>query len=280
MKPVLHLLGAGRAGSALLRLLHREGHEIGRVVARGLESAEASVAAIGAGTAGTEPAQAFGDESITLLGLPERALAPAAAELSRKLPPLRGAIALHLSGSVAAEVLAPLRGRGVEIGSIHPLASFADRASPPDSLEGTTFDVDGDARARAVARDLARELRGHVVELGADGKALFHAAASVASNAFVALFDLACRLAERAGASPLAARGAMTALVSSTLDNLARSGSPAALTGPIERGEIGVIERHLDAIARRAPQELELYLECARATLAVALRKGTLKPEQ
>src|SRR6185436_480279 len=149
-----------------------------------------------------DPASAFASGAITLIGLPESALAPAAERLAQTLPPLRDAIALHLSGSLPAEVLAPLRAKGVAISSLHPLASFADREQPPDSLDGTTFDVDGDPPARAAARELARTLHGHVVELGpelgADGKALIHAAACVASNSLVALFDLALRLAERA----------------------------------------------------------------------------------
>ena len=280
MRALLHLLGAGRAGTALLRLLAATGHPVGRLVARSGESARAAAAIAGAGTASTDPVAAFSDGAVTLLGLPESEIAPTAAALARSLPRLHDAIALHLSGSLDAEALAPLRARGVAVGSLHPLAAFADRARPPDTLAGTTFDVDGDPVARGVARELARSLRGHVVELGPDGKALFHAAACVVSNSFVALFDLACRLAERAGASPLAARGAMTSLAAGTIENLARSGSPAALTGPIERGEAAVIERHLEAIARRAPDDRARYLAFARATLEIAVRKGTLEPEQ
>jgi predicted short-subunit dehydrogenase-like oxidoreductase (DUF2520 family) len=280
MPPLLNLVGAGRAGTAILRLLARAGHPIGRLVARSDSSARTAVAVVGGGEPATDPLAAFGDGAVTLVGLPEREIAPFAERAGRLLPTLHGAIALHLSGSLPADVLAPLRARGVAVGSVHPLASFADRARPPEKLDGVTFDVDGDPPARAVARELARTLRGHVVELGPDGKALFHAAACVASNALVALLDLACRLAEAAGASPLAARGAMTTLADGTLENLARSGSPAALTGPIERGEVEVIERHLAAIARRSPKDLARYVVFARATLEIAASKGSLEPAQ
>jgi predicted short-subunit dehydrogenase-like oxidoreductase (DUF2520 family) len=279
-KPLLHLIGAGRAGIALVRLLHGAGHDVGCVASRTFESAQTAARAIGAGAPSTDAAAAFGDGAITLLGLPEHALAPVCEEVASRMPARLSAIALHLSGSLPAEVLSPLRARGVAVGSLHPIAAFADRGRPPDSLDGVSFDVDGDPGARAAAADLARELGGRVIELGPDGKALFHAAACVASNALVALLDLAFRLAELAGASPLAARGAMAALAQSTLENLARAGSPAALTGPIERGEAAVIERHLEAIARRAPEERARYVELARATLKIARRKGTLSPEQ
>jgi len=279
MRPI-HVAGAGRAATALARLLHRAGHPVGSVVARTVESARSAVQIVGAGVAASDPVRAFADGAITLIGVPESALAPLAAQLGRSLPPLRDAVALHLSGSLPAEVLAPLRARGAAVGSLHPLAAFAERGQPPGSLAGVTFDADGDGPAVAAARELVQTLGGRLIELDGEGKALFHAAATVASNAFVALFDLAVRLAERSGASPDGAREAMAALAASTLANLARLGSPAALTGPIERGEADVVERHLQALARRAPAELPRYVELARATLKVARRKGSLAQER
>jgi predicted short-subunit dehydrogenase-like oxidoreductase (DUF2520 family) len=275
----LHLFGAGRAGTALVRLLHLAGHPVGRIVARSDESARTAAAIVGAGSASTDPLAAFTNDAVTLIGLPESLLARVAAELAPRLPPLAGCVALHLSGVLPGETIAPLRAAGVSVGSLHPLASFAERPRPPATLERVTFDVDGDAAARVVARELAHELGAHVVELAPDGKALFHAAAVVASNGLVTLFDLACRLAERAGASPLAARGAMTMLAASTLENLGHVGSPAALTGPIERGEADVVERHLAALANH-PADRARYVELARAILEVAVRKQSLLPAQ
>ncbi len=276
MTRTIDLLGAGRAGAALLRLLVRRGARAGMVVAQSEASARSAVTVIGSGIATTDAGRAFSPGGVTLIGLPEHALAPVAEALARTLPECGGAIALHLAGSLSCEILAPLRTRGIAVGSMHPLAAFADRARPPESLAGTTFDLDGDAAARATAHALVADLGGSAIELGAGGKPLFHAAASVASNAFVALFDVALRLAEQSGAEPAAAARALEALARGTLDNLARVGSPAALTGPIERGEADVVARHLAAIGIAAPALLPAYRELARMIVDVAVRKGVL----
>jgi predicted short-subunit dehydrogenase-like oxidoreductase (DUF2520 family) len=271
----VHVVGAGRAGVGIARLLAQADVEIGCVFARSAAAASLAAKRIGDGSATTSMAEALTDFAVTLVAVPENALARVADELANG-PPRRESTALHVSGSLPGAVLAPLRRRGVAVGSMHPLASFADAERPPGSLRGVSFDVDGDPAARAVASELIRKLGARVLEVHEDGKALFHAAASLASNGFVALFDVAQQLAERSGAPAMAARVALTELARSTLENLGQLGAPHALTGPIERGQTEVVERHLAALRAAAPQLLDDYRTFARATLATALRKGTL----
>lgn len=275
MAPRVHVIGAGRAGVGIARLLAHSDVEIGCVFARSAAAATLAAKRIGDGLPVTAMAEALTDGALTLVAVPENALARVAAELAAG-PPRRDAIALHVSGSLPGAVLAPLRTRGVAVGSMHPLASFADAERPPESLRGVTFDVDGDPAARAAAGDLVRRLGGRVLELHEDGKPLFHAAAALASNGFVALFDVAQQMAERSGAPAMATRVALTELARSTVENVGQLGAPHALTGPIERGQVEIVERHLAALRAAAPELLEAYRVFARATLATALRKGTL----
>lgn len=281
MTAPLHLLGAGRAGRALARALHARGLPLGAIANRSASSSSAAARSIGAGTAATAR-DAFMPGAATLIGVPEGELAPLATALIEQLPDCAGAIALHLSGALPAEVLAPLRRRGIAIGSLHPLAAFAALDEAPRDFSGVTFDLDGDPPARAAARALVAALGGIALELGGDGhrdgKPLFHAAACTVSNAAVALFELAEQLAASAGAPPDVARAALVALARSTVDNLARLGAPAALTGPIERGEASIVAAHLAALARTAPELLPAYRDFARATLATARRGGRLAP--
>lgn len=279
MDPLVHVIGAGRAGVGVARLLARASVSIGFVVARAPAAAYAAAKRIGAGTPAIDPAETLTDGSITLLAVPDGAIATVAAALAEG-PPRQGAVALHVSGALAAGVLEPLRRRGVAIGSMHPLASFADRDRPPETLHGITCDLDGDPIARAAARELVRALGARAIELEEGGKPLFHAAASLASNALVALLDVAQQIAERGGAPPMAGRIALAELARTTLENVAHLGAPHALTGPIERGERETIELHLAALRAKAPELLADYATFARATLASALRKGSLDEAQ
>lgn len=273
MTRLLHLLGAGRAGTAVARLLAARGFKLGSVCCRSETSAQEACGLLGDGTPTTDALTCFTPGGLSLLALPERSVAPTAATCAARLSDCPGAVALHLSGALSAEVLAPLRSREVAVGSCHPLAVFAKREQPRSSLAGVTWDIDGDPAARDAARALVTVLGGNAIELAGDGKAIFHAAACTAANALVALFDVAQRLAQRGGATAEQARAALVALSRSTLDSLERGDAPAALTGPIERGEPAVIATQIAAIARSAPELLAGYRTFARATLETARRK-------
>jgi predicted short-subunit dehydrogenase-like oxidoreductase (DUF2520 family) len=279
MDLLVHVIGAGRAGIGVARLLAKASVPIGQVVTRAPAAAYAAVQRIGDGTPGIDATTTLTEGSITLLAVPDRAVAKVAASLADG-PLANGAVALHLSGALPGAALAPLRRRGVAVGSMHPLASFADRDRPPESLEGITFDLDGDLAARAAARDLVRRLGARAIEIGEGGKTLFHAAASLVSNGLVALFDVAQQIAERGGAPPMGGRIALAELARSTLENIAHLGAPHALTGPIERGEAETVASHLAALRSSAPDLLADYRTFARATLASALRKGSLDDAQ
>lgn len=53
-------------------------------------------------------------------------------------------------------------------------------------------------------------------------------------------------------------------------------GFPGCLTGPIARGDVATIRRHLDALRKYAPDLLLLYKELGRFTVPIGQEKGTL----
>jgi predicted short-subunit dehydrogenase-like oxidoreductase (DUF2520 family) len=273
---LLHLIGAGRTGSALGAAFARSGHPIGAVVARSAASAAEAVRRIGSGEPTIDPCRALRAGDRTLIALPEAAIAPTVAALATTRLRLDGAIVLHVAGSLDCEVLAPLRATGASVGTLHPCAAFPDRVAPP--LAGVTFDLDGDAPAIAVARELVDRIGGHALELPRGGKPLFHAAACLSANSLTALLEPAIRMAQAAGASEPQARAAMTALARSAVDAVAKRGAIQALTGPIERGEHDVIAAHVAALDRLAPELASTYRQLARLTLATARRRDGRDP--
>ncbi len=165
----------------------------------------------------------------------------------------------------------------VRAGSLHPLQSFptvADDAAAAARVAGTHWFHEGggfDEAAKIVA-----VWRGTLNRIAPGKKALYHAAAAALSNHAVALFDSAVALFEAAGVPRDQAQTPLAALLVGTAANLASVGSPAALTGPIARGDVEVVRRHLDALRDAAPDLVESYVAMARRTLVVARAKGSL----
>ncbi|MEO8624552.1 MAG: DUF2520 domain-containing protein, partial [bacterium] len=97
-------------------------------------------------------------------------------------------------------------------------------------------------------------------------RALYHAAASMASNYLIALEGAAERLAQAVGLD----REALVPLVRATIEQWASLGARDALTGPIVRGDEETVARQRDAVAAAAPDLLPLWDALATATRSLA----------
>jgi predicted short-subunit dehydrogenase-like oxidoreductase (DUF2520 family) len=102
----------------------------------------------------------------------------------------------------------------------------------------------------------------------AERRALYHAAASAASNFLVTVEGLAEALASHAGLD----RAALEPLVRATVENWVALGAAGALTGPIARGDEATAARQRAAVASSAPEQLALWDALATATHALSIR--------
>jgi len=282
-RPRLHVVGAGAAGAALARALARSGWSVGDVVCRTAERAERRAALVGAGSPRSLDdvlAAPPGDDGpcLLLVAVPDRAIAAVAARLAEVRWPA-GSVALHLSGCEEIASLAPLREAGVAVGGLHPLRSFVDAERDADTMTGTTFALEGDDRALAVAEDIARTLDGRPFRLQPGRRGAWHAGAAHACNHLVALVDQALDLMEDAGLDRDEARAALVPLLAGTVDNLARHPPGRALTGPIVRGDGAAVERHVAALEGLPADVRAAYEALASRALALAEEERDLAPE-
>ncbi len=199
---------------------------------------------------------AAADVDLVLIATPDTVVADVAAAIR----PGRAVVA-HVAGSLGLDVLAPHDRRA----ALHPLVSLPDAEIGAERLTGGWFAVAGDP----LVADLAAALGGRTFEIADDDRALYHAAAAVASNHLVALLGHAQRL----GASVGVPADALMALALGSAENAVALGPAAALTGPAARGDEATLAAHRDAIGRRAPRELAAY----EAMLAEARRLAAME---
>jgi len=181
-------------------------------------------------------------------------------------------VAAHTCASLGADALRPLR----PAGAIHPLRSFADPARAAELFPGTACAIDGDREAVALLGRFARALGGDPLRVRAGTKPLYHAGAVYASNYLIAILEAALRLFEKAGLPRRRAARVLERLAAGTLANATAAGLPAALTGPIERGDADTVRRHVEALASQAPELRESYAALGRITVDVAVAKRAL----
>jgi len=98
----------------------------------------------------------------------------------------------------------------------------------------------------------------------------YHAAAGLLANGAAALAGAASELLENSGVSPRPAARMLGALLGSVADNVSRLGLPAALTGPVRRGDARAVARHLEVIGRRTPRFTPLFKALVAAQIPLA----------
>jgi predicted short-subunit dehydrogenase-like oxidoreductase (DUF2520 family) len=194
-----------------------------------------------------------------LLCVPDGEIAAAAALIAP------GPLVGHCSGATGLEPLAPHEGF-----SMHPLmtvtAAGASFRGAGAAIAGTT------PRALRLARTLAAALGMRPVQLAAEDRLAYHAAASIASNFLVTLEAAAERVAATAGLD----RELLVPLVRATVENWAAVGPERALTGPVARGDEQTVAGQREAIAERAPELVPLFDALVEATRSLAREREAL----
>jgi predicted short-subunit dehydrogenase-like oxidoreductase (DUF2520 family) len=211
-------------------------------------------------------------EAIVFLAVPDDSVSPYAELLSAAGNRIPESVAfVHLSGALKLDALEPLASRHA-IGSFHPLQSFPE-PRPPASLRGAFVAIDGNsASLRRRLSSLARVLGARPRRVGDGERALYHAAAVFASNYVVALLDEGVLLLRAAGWSEREATSGLLALTEGALASVRKSGVVAALTGPVRRGDVKTVERHLGALA--GLPAADLYRMLGLIALEIAVEAG------
>ena len=264
-KPEIAIVGAGNLGSALARALHAAGYRITEIICRegGSQQRARRLAAQVRSRAVALQQANFAAEVIWIC-VPDSNLAACARELARSAE-WKGKIALHPSGALASDELQALRRRGAAVAAAHPMMTFVRRSSP--SLAGTPFAVEGDPTAVRVARRMVGHLGGVVFGIRPRDKVLYHVWGTFASPLLIALLASAEQVALAAGVpSRGLARKRMRPILQQTLRNYGALGPADAFSGPLVRGDVATVRRHVQALSK-LPSARQVYVALARAAL-------------
>lgn len=273
MPGTLSIIGAGRVGRALGRRLRESGWKIGAVVASSEAGARKAVRSIGAGRAHAFLTRQVLTTQVILIATQDHSLAEIAEELARiGAEELRGKIVLHTSGAMSSVVLDPARRCGAAVASMHPLQTFSGVGVPP--LEGRVFTIEGDIAAVRMARQMARALGAVPVHIEGSKKPLYHAAGALAAGNVLALIEAATRLMTAAGMKRREAVRALLPLTRQVLENFERLGPRAAWTGPLSRGDYGVVAAHRETM-KDLPAEFAQTYDAVNRLAALVLAQDS-----
>ncbi len=259
------LVGAGNLASVLGPALKSAGYRMDAVVSRPLQKSRQRAAAlarkIGA-KAVTLPDAPFQSDIVWLCSTDD-ALSIIATRLARHSN-WRGKIVFHSSGALTSDVLAPLQRAGAYVASLHPMMTFVHGTAP--RMEHITFAVEGDRKAVSVARDVARALKSNVFVIKKKSKVLYHALGSFSSPLLVAALATAERVGRAAGLTASQSKKITGPILRQTLNNYLAQGAAKAYGGPMKRGDINTVRRHLEEL-QHVPGAGEVYAALIKSAL-------------
>lgn len=270
--PKIGFIGAGPVGTAFGVRLSQLGYQVIAVYDASLAAAQRFVKAV-PDCQIYETAQNLVDiAEFVFITTPDDIIPKVAAELNWHT----GQSVIHCSGATSTDALEPAKQQGAMVGSIHPCQTFAGIDQAIENLPGSTFAIEAEEPLRGILTEIAAALKGDWVYLTAEDKALYHAAACIACNYFYTIVKLATDLWQNFGKSTAEATKAYLPLLHGTVNNIGNVGFPHCLTGPIARGDLVTIHKHLAALGKYAPDILPLYKELGIWTIPIALAKGTI----
>jgi predicted short-subunit dehydrogenase-like oxidoreductase (DUF2520 family) len=265
-------IGVGPVGTAFGVRLSQQGYQVVAVYDVSLAAAQRFAQTV-AGCQVCETAQDVADMAeFVFITTPDDIIARVAAQVNW----YAGQSVIHCSGACSTDVLEPAEGKGATVGSFHPCQTFASIEQAVEDLPGSTFAIEAEEPLLSVLKGMANALRGSWLELKAEDKALYHASAAIACNYLYTIVKLAADLWQNFGKSTTEATEAFLPILRGSVSSIASVGLPGCLTGPIARGDLGTIRKHLDALGKKAPTIVGLYKALGMETIPIALAKGTI----
>jgi len=265
-------IGAGTVGTALAVRLREKGYPVIAAASRTRASAE-RLAGMVDGCKVQDSGQAVADMAeMVFITTPDDAIA----QVAKQLKWHSGQSVIHCSGAESVDILEPAIEAGAQAGAFHPLQTLASIEHAIDNIPGSSFALEAEEPLLSTLKDMVNALHGWWLVLGPGDKVLYHAAAVMACNYLVTLVKLATDLWHTFGVDTHEATQALLPLLQGTVNNLDSVGLPNCLTGPIARGDLGTIRKHLAALEAKYPELLTAYRELGRQTIPVALAKGRI----
>jgi len=272
------VIGLGKVGTTFAHLLQKAGYGIVALFDTDAAASDRALTYVDAAVF-PDPASAASAADTVIIATNDDAIEYISRNIAAAGAITSGMKIIHTSGAGSLDLLSAARQRGASVGCLHPIQTFSDIDGAITNVPGSVFGIVADEDIKSWLGDMAGAMGGHPVFISDGDKPLYHAAAVFASNYLVTLIHAAVALYSSLGMSEDEALTAIRPLIAGTVRNIEENGPVRALTGPIARGDIGTVRRHLASLTGDASRLLPLYRLLGEMTVDLALTGGSLTRE-
>jgi len=243
-KKSIAIIGAGKIAYSVTSALVKSGYNIQCVISRKLSSAELLANKFSIPHHANSISKITVEVDIFFLTVPDGEIKKVAEKLSRLKRDFTKCICIHFSGVEDIGALESLKKKGCVVGSLHiirpfPSKNIVDIKNSPASIEAENKQ----ATQFLIQLSGKLKLKSHMIV--SDEKVFHHLAAVHSSNFLVGnLFNAFSLISSKSNSS----KNILRQTTQSALDNVFKLSPAKALSGPIDRGDIYTIKKHIDAL--------------------------------
>lgn len=271
-----NIIGAGRLGKNIALAL-----SAARLISslsicnRHLESAQKACQDIGYGRA-VDKIELLPPAEITWISCNDDTISDVVNLLASQRILKSNSFVVHSSGVLDSNLLASLKMQGCFVASFHPLKAFRVNYLEKKAFNEVDCVLEGDHEVCEWLHSSFTQLGANLVAIQPEAKAIYHAAACMASNYLVTLASCSEELFLKAGIDAPQSRRMIINLMQGNLNNLQQTENiTESLTGPLARGDIKTIALHLNVIPN--DEIRRLYQAAALSTLSLTQLPEELK---
>jgi predicted short-subunit dehydrogenase-like oxidoreductase (DUF2520 family) len=270
------VIGVGRLGGPLAAAWQRAGHMVTRVSAVS-DVSRLRVEALLPDARIVDVFEVSRDVDLVLLAVPDDVLPELARGLADVGAVQPGQFWCHAAGVFGVEVLAPLTEKGAVPLAIHPVMTFTGTSLDLGRLVGCPFGVTSDPGMRSVAEALVVEAGGEPVWVPEESRSRYHAALAFASGSISSIVVQAVEILRTSEIDE--PQRLLAPLLHTTIDNALQLGDQA-ITGPVARGDVGAIQKHLATLEELSLPAADAYRALARLIADRAMAAGVIDMNQ
>ncbi|MCR5416158.1 MAG: DUF2520 domain-containing protein [Pseudobutyrivibrio sp.] len=261
-------VGAGKVGCSLAMHFVNSGVNVIGFYSRSTESA-ADAAAFTKSNYFSNLEELIKESDLIFITVPDDAIGDIWDRI--RFMPIEGKYISHCSGSLSSKIFSGIEESGAFGFSVHPLLAVSDRHNSYKELPTAIFTIEGDDNHLGELKTFLSDCHLRVTAISKEAKVRYHGAAVMASNLVVALIDSAATELRKCGIDDDLINDALTPLVLNNVKNVLANGSIKALTGPIERGDINTVQKHLQVLDGL---DKDIYSTLSLKALEIARQKN------
>lgn len=243
-KSKILFIGAGKIAASLIYHLKKSGYNVKGILSRDERSAAKFASRFKLDNHANNFDSVISDYRIFFLTVPDDQIANVSKQLSKLDIDFSRSLFVHVSGSENLTSLNPLKKKNANTASIHIMQTFPSKKIA--KIKGSYGSIEtNSAAAKKILNKIAGDLEVTTFTLNDEQKTAYHLAGVFAANFLTGnLFDTK-KIMTQAGIKSVSPLKVMEPIVNSTLNNIKELGPERSLSGPINRGDVKTVKKHL-----------------------------------